>query len=96
MKPNRRLKEAGQAAGVFALGAAVGSILALLYAPASGKVTRKRIGNKVKQTQKLLAKKATNLREAATEKFGETREWLMERVSNGNGKHSTRKIVHHA
>lgn len=97
MKGNS-LKKVGLTAGMFALGAAAGSALALLYAPASGKVTRKRIGagfrnagrstvRQLKQTRKVLAKRAGALREAATEKLGDTREWLLERVANGNGKH---------
>ena len=97
MKGNS-LKKAGLTAGIFALGAAAGSVLALLYAPASGKVTRKRIASgfrsagrstvrQLNQTRKVLAKKAGALRNAATEKIGDTREWLLERVSNGNGKH---------
>ena len=107
MKGNRQWVGFGQTVGAFALGATAGSIIALLYAPASGRATRKRIGLKFRtlerstgrqllKAKKLLAKKAENLREAASEKLGNTREWLVERVG-GNGKHSlSRRVVHHA
>ena len=105
MKGNPRWGKFGQNLGLFALGAAAGSTLALLYAPASGRMTRKRItlkfrslerstGRQLQKTKKLLAKKAKDLREVATERLGNTREWLVERV--GNGKHPLpRRVVHH-
>lgn len=100
MKGNRGWGRVGLATGTFAIGAAAGSVLALLFAPASGRAIRKRIGHQFKQTQKLLAKKTGVLREAALDKLGETREWLQERVlahSNGNGKRSLRRrALHHA
>lgn len=102
MKEIRRRGGALRTAGVFALGAAVGSIFALLYAPASGEVTRKR-----------LAMKARNLRKAAVRRLGQTGraittravyvrdaagEWLAERmqVRNGhrNGRTARRQIRH--
>ncbi len=106
MKGNS-VKKWGPAVGTFAAGAAAGSILALLYAPASGKMTRKKIGMKfralgqstnrqIKMAKKVLLKKAEGLREAAGEKFGQTRDWLVERVANGNGKKLRRRLVHHA
>ena len=96
MKGNQ-LGKLGRNAGLLALGAAAGSVLALLFAPASGKVTRKRIGSSLRgmgrstarqlnQTKRMLAKKAGALRNAASEKIGDTREWLLERVASGNGK----------
>lgn len=91
--------------GAFALGATAGSILALLSAPASGRMTRKRIGMKfrtlqnstarqVKQTKKLLLKKAANLRHVAAGKLVSTRKWINQNVSNGSGKHSRRALTH--
>ncbi len=85
----------------FAAGAAIGSVVALLYAPASGTVTRRRIGLKVKeiqrtagrrlgQTTKLLARKAALLREAAAERFDGARHWVVEQVSNGHAKRPLR------
>ena len=107
MKGNRQKNVWGQMFGTFTLGAVLGSLISLLYAPASGRVIRKRIGMKfrvlgqstakqIKQTKKLLAKKASLLREATTEKLGHTRDWLVERVSNGNGRRPhSRRIVRH-
>lgn len=97
MKGNQKLKW-GQAAGVFALGATAGSAAALLLAPASGRTTRKKIASKfrvmgrtaargLQQSKKLLAKKAGVLKEATVERLGDTREWLMERIPNGNSRH---------
>lgn len=96
MKGNQ-LGKLGRNAGLFALGAAAGSVLALLFAPASGKATRKRIMYKVRglgrstarqlnQTKRVLAKKVGSLKHVATEKIGDTREWLLERVAT-NGRH---------
>lgn len=98
MKGNRNLKKYAPAAGAFALGLTAGSAAALLLAPASGKVTRKRLTSKfrsmgrsaVKQlnhSKRLLAKKAELLKDATAERLGDTREWIMERIPNGNGKH---------
>ena len=92
--------------GAFLLGATAGSVAALLYAPASGKVTRKRIGMKIRslqytagrqlgQAKKLLAKRAELLRETATEKIHDAQTWVTERMNNGNGKHAVRRPVHH-
>ena len=97
MKGNRNLKW-GQAAGVFALGATAGSAAALLLAPASGRATRKKLVSKfhtmkrtatrgLQQSKKLLAKKAEGWKDATVERIGDTREWLMERIPNGNGRH---------
>ncbi len=97
MKGSRNLK-LGQVAGAFALGATAGSAAALLLAPASGRATRKRLVTKfrsmgrsatrgLQQSKKLLAKKAVLWKDATAERLGDTREWLMERIPNGNGKH---------
>lgn len=90
-RPSRRL---GKALGVFALGAALGSICGILFAPASGQVTRKRIGMQFRSAKKQLGKKLGGLKVAATEKMGETRDWLVQRVISSNGKHPTRRRVH--
>lgn len=81
----------------FTLGATIGSIVALLCAPASGQVTRRRIALKVRnlrrvavrrlgQTQRALATRALRVREAATE-------WIADRFPqrNGNGRHAMRR-----
>ena len=106
MKGNRKLA-LGKMAGAFALGATAGSTAALLLAPASGQVTRRRLASKFRsaersasrqfqQGRKLLAKKAGLLKSAAAEKIGDTREWLLERMPNGNGKHHSmpRRLAH--
>ena len=91
MKGNQPRGGKGLALAAFALGATAGSILALLFAPASGRVTRKRLAQgvhkfqrvglrKLGQTSHLIAKKVGYVKDAATE-------WISEHV---NGKHVTR------
>ena len=77
----------------FAIGAAAGSIIALLYAPASGKVTRKRIGMKLR----VVGKRAAQLRDVAATKFKGAQEWIQDRMqaTNGNG-HRRRTTTAHA
>ena len=81
----------------FSLGATIGSIAALLYAPASGEVTRRRLALKVRnmqrsaarqlgQTQRAFAKRAGQVREAASE-------WIAEHMPQGNGRHPLRRRV---
>ena len=83
----------------FALGAATGSLVALLYAPASGEVTRRRllikareakraVTRKMGQAQKVLARKADQVRETATD-------WITEHVTNGHAKRR-RQVLRHA
>ena len=100
MSQIRRRGGAIRTAGVFALGAAVGSVIALLYAPAAGEVTRKR-----------LAMQARNLRKAVVRRLGQTRralttrativrdaagEWLAERMGQRNGRPHIRRPIRHA
>ena len=85
----------------FAIGATVGSVVALLYAPASGQVTRKRLALKARslqraalrrlgQTQRELATRAERVREAAAE-------WITDHVPHGNGRHPIRhRTIRHA
>lgn len=99
---------AGRTIAAFALGATAGSIIALLYAPASGTVTRRRIamkvqglqrvaGRKLGQTTRLLARKAELLREVAAERFNGARHWVTAHVANGHGKRPLRRRpVHQA
>ena len=89
-----------RSAFAFTMGAAAGSIMALLYAPASGQVTRKR-----------LARKASGLRRDAIRRLGRTRrelaiqaeqvreaagEWIAEHVPHGNGRQHVRRVIRHA
>jgi gas vesicle protein len=81
--------------GAFVTGAAAGSIVTLLYAPASGKATRRQLGLKVQalrreaerrigKTQRALVCKASKVREAATE-------WITEHVPHRNGRQPIRQ-----
>lgn len=93
----------GRIVGAFVLGATAGSVLALLFAPASGRVTRKRIGMKLRSfqretsrrlghAQRLLARKAETLRDAAGEGISHAREWVAGHVAaNGHERRSTRR-----
>lgn len=83
----------GRTAGTFALGAALGSVLALLYAPASGTTTRKRI----KMRLRTLRRSAVELREVANEKLNGARKWWISRVGTRNGRRIRRQpVTHHA
>lgn len=86
----------GKTVAAFAIGAAVGSALALLFAPASGKVTRKRLAQGVRRLQKTGIRKIGKATRAIALKVGNAREaageWFTQRV-NGHGKHVAR---HHA
>lgn len=92
----------GRTIAAFALGATLGSITALLFAPASGPVTRKRLlmkaktarrqmGRKIQLAQRDVAHKAVLAREAATE-------WINEHVHtpNGHGRRPVRRQLRHA
>ena len=103
MKEQRRRGGAFRTVAAFGLGATAGSIIALLYAPASGKVTRRRLAMRARnlqratmrrlgQTQRALATRAVRVRDAATR-------WITNHsvVRNGNGRHTIRhRTVRHA
>jgi gas vesicle protein len=99
MKEQRRRGGVFQTVATFGLGAALGSVIALLYAPASGQVTRRRLALKVRnlrkgalrrigQTGRALATQAQNVREAATG-------WISDRV-NGRQHPIRRRTTRHA
>ena len=73
--------------GTFAFGAAVGSILALLFAPASGRETRRQI----RLRAQALRRNAEELRETAAEKLAVARLWVMNHVPNGHAKRLPRR-----
>lgn len=88
----------GKTVVAFALGATIGSIVALLYAPAAGKVTRQRLAmrardarraaeRKLLHARKLLAHRAEAVRENATE-------WIQERMQNGHRRPLRRRPAH--
>lgn len=100
LKQQRRKGGAIRTVATVGIAAGAGYLCWILFAPASGKVTRRRIALKAQafrktaarrigQTQKVLAVRATEVREKATE-------WLSEHMphnSNGNGH---RRVAHHA
>ena len=97
----RRRGQVLRTVGTFTLGAAVGSLIALLYAPASGKVMRQRLANQARrlrqaavrrigQTQRVLVQRAERMREAATGMF-------LRHQAHTNGRHPIRhRTAHHA
>lgn len=97
MRQESRRRGIGRTLGAFALGATAGSIAALLCAPASGRVTRKRLGMKMRavqreslrrlgQTKRMLARKTADLREAAAERVHAARDWAVDHVGNGHSR----------
>ena len=102
MKGNRRRgKGLVQAAASFVLGTLAGGIVTLLYAPASGPVTRRRLLMKARglqrtavqrlgRAQRALATKAERVREAAAG-------WVTDRFPARNGRHPIRhRVIRHA
>ena len=85
----------------FGLGATLGSVIALLYAPASGKMTRKRLALKVRtfrktaarqfgQTTRVLTTKAEQVRDAAAG-------WITDHIPHSNGGQAIRhRRIRHA
>ena len=100
IKQQRRRGGAIRTVATVGFAAGAGYLLGILFAPASGQVTRRRIAMKAQafrktavkklgQTQKVLACKATEARAAATE-------WITEHMPhNGNG-NGHRRVAHHA
>ena len=74
-------------AAAFTVGATAGSLLALLFAPASGRVTRQRVAMKLREVQR-----------AASGKLGkgitQARSWVLDHISNGHARRPVRS--HHA
>ena len=99
MKEQRRRGGAIRRVATVGIAAGAGYLFGILFAPASGTVTRRRIALKAQalrktaerrlgQTKKVLATRAVEVREAATE-------WIAERMpqnTNGNGH---RRVAHH-
>lgn len=89
MKQERKQGGIVRTIGAFALGATAGAIVALLYAPASGKETRRQIANRVRT----LKKNAVQLKAEAAERLVQARTWMTQHFSNG---HAKRPTVRHA
>ena len=90
--------------GWFTLGATAGSAVALLYAPQSGRATRRQISRKfnslgrsaargLNRTRKSLLHKVGSFREAAEEKWGQLRERAL---MNGKRPLRERRLARHA
>ena len=107
MKEPRRRGGKLKSLAIFSLGAAAGSIVALLTAPASGVVTRRRIGQQVrklqttaarrlKDTRKVLIARAGVVRESAAESLVHAKEWVTDRMANGHAapKRPARRVRH--
>ena len=100
LKEQRRKGGAIRRVATVGFAAGIGYLCGILFAPASGKVTRHRIAlkaqtlrktaaRKIGQTQKVLATRAVEVREAATE-------WLTERMPHGTNGNGHRRVAHHA
>lgn len=91
MKENQPRGGRGRALAAFALGATAGGILALLFAPASGRVTRKRLAQGVRKLQRVGLRKIGQATHVLAAKVGDAKEaateWINEHV---NGKHAVR------
>ena len=96
MKEFRRRGGALRTFAAFSLGAAAGSVLALLYAPASGIVTRRRLARKAQNLRRFAKRRLGETQRALVTKAGEVREaaaeWIAEHVP-GNGRHPMRRRV---
>ena len=86
---------------VFALGAAAGSIIALLYAPASGTVTRKRLAMKIRRFRSVAGRRIVETRRALAQQAGRVGQaasgWLVDHLPHeANGRHRPlRRRIHH-
>lgn len=95
-------------AGTFLLGAAVGSIAAVLTAPASGEVTRRRLLLRARNAERALARKLGRARTVLIRRAERTRNaanhWITEHVMNGQAKRTNghgrrpvrRRVAQHA
>jgi gas vesicle protein len=89
----RRRSGAFRAAATFAAGAAVGTGIALLTAPASGKVTRERIGKRVHKISKTATRKLGRTQKLLARKADRTQK-LIARKATRVGKQATAKLQH--
>lgn len=92
MAEKRQGSGIGRTVGVFALGATLGSLVALLFAPADGRTTRKQIGLKVRELQT----NAKQMQRSATRKIRDARMWVLDHMPNGHVKRPLRRKTVHA
>ena len=101
MKQIRRRGGVFQALAAFVAGAAIGGLASLLYAPASGQVTRRRLAMKLRtlrrETGRRLGQTGRALQVQAHHVQIAARQWLQERMhTRTNGRHIARRTVRHA
>jgi gas vesicle protein len=100
LKSRRQTRGLLRAIGAFIIGATAGGVIALLFAPTSGQVTRRRIGLKFRTLQRQAGRQlkvtASQLRQAAALQVNHAREWVVGRVANGHSRPTTRRAVRHA
>ena len=89
MKGQRRGFQIARGVGLFVLGATVGSITALLCAPASGRVTRRQIALKLRTL-----KRQTGRELGQRIKYAKV--WVTEHMPNGHNRRANRPAIHHA
>ena len=86
MKANSQRGGMGLAVAAFTVGATAGSIIALLFAPASGRMTRKRLALEVQKLQRAGARRLGQTTKLLANKVGQAREaasgWIAEHVTN--------------
>lgn len=87
----------GKTIAAFAIGAAAGSVLALLFAPASGQATRKRLVQNMRKLKKDGLRKIGKATHVIVARVGDAKEaageWLTQRVNGHAKRHPVR---HHA
>jgi gas vesicle protein len=86
----------GKTVAAFAIGAAAGSVLALLFAPASGTVTRKRLAQNMSKLKKESLRKIGKATRVIAVRVGNARdaagEWLTKSMNGHAGKsHAVRQ-----
>ncbi len=91
----------GRSVIAFALGATIGSLTALLFAPASGAITRKRLVLKAKHARRTMGRKLQLAQRVVTDRADQAREaatdWIAEHVQNGHSRRPARRhVLHHA
>lgn len=90
-----RVQQAAQLAGVFTLGAALGSVIAIFCAPASGRVIRKRLLRRIQTTQRSAMRQLNRTRHQLVAQATQAREWVTEHLpTNGQRRPLRRRVVH--
>ncbi len=80
------LNNSGKVIGALLVGAAIGSVLGILFAPDKGSETRKKIAGKTDDFTKSLKEKFNAILEEAKKEFEAAKEKASEFAGNGSGK----------